>query len=724
MAESSGIIARAIAMVRYATTGAVPTDWFGPGTPLVPMAPPEVKGRAYDYPTAVNLNFAPRTRETVSFTALKNLARNSYVLRMLIEKQKDLMKGLEWRIKPKADALVPADDAMVAEITKFLQMPDQVHDWPQWLGALLEQVIVYDALAIWRRPNQAGKLYSLELIDGATITPLLDSSGRRPMLPDVAFQQVDKGVVAANFTSDELIYHPMNYRVDQRYGYSRVEQVIDLVSMQLSRAKSQAAYFDVGNVGDGFFVAPPLFTPDDVKDLEEHFNSMMTGADFVRKRAPVMPNGMSWIPTKVDILADQFDEWLIRLLCFPFGIAPTPFMKQSGLGHGSAISDLKAAAEGGVAPLMLFVQRIMTMRIISQTFGRDDLEFAWITDSEIDSKTKSEINASDVAAGIKTRNEVRDELGIDPIEGGDEITVTTGATVMPLNLILTPPAAPEPDAAVAVANPEEAAPKPDAVIPKKKLSKAADQHKVDALHRIVARYLTAKASTISTAIADKLLAKAADYDPKSVQAALDSQDWSWEDLPGLVEPALVGIAVPAGLDAVSELGLFTPETLKLVTARATAFAKDRAAELVGMKYIDGELVENPNAEWSIAETTRDTLRELITDAMERGDSNYDLKKSIMESTAFDSDRAENIARTESAIADVQGQLAGWKESGVVGGKQWLTAPDCCDECQAMDGVIVDLDDEFEEGDPPLHPQCRCDVLAVLNDDMPEAEASE
>src|SRR5260370_2612716 len=41
--------ARLATAARYAITGVAPTTWFGPQQPLAPMAPPEVKGRQFDY---------------------------------------------------------------------------------------------------------------------------------------------------------------------------------------------------------------------------------------------------------------------------------------------------------------------------------------------------------------------------------------------------------------------------------------------------------------------------------------------------------------------------------------------------------------------------------------------------------------------------------------------------------------------------------------------------
>lgn len=150
--------------------------------------------------------------------------------------------------------------------------------------------------------------------------------------------------------------------------------------------------------------------------------------------------------------------------------------------------------------------------------------------------------------------------------------------------------------------------------------------------------------------------------------------------------------------------------------RALAYANARAAELVGKKRIGGHLVDNPNPAWSIPQATRDMLRTEIAAAYEQGLSNDAIAEMLAESHAFSDARAEMIARTETAFADIEGNLQAYEASGQVAQKEWLTAADCCDECHKLNGVVVALGDAFPNGGgigPPLHPNCRCDVLPVL-----------
>jgi hypothetical protein len=194
-------------------------------------------------------------------------------------------------------------------------------------------------------------------------------------------------------------------------------------------------------------------------------------------------------------------------------------------------------------------------------------------------------------------------------------------------------------------------------------------------------------------------------DGSRINGAFEAVDWDWTAIRAKVEPVLVGVATAAGEEALQELGLFSPDVLARMRRNAKEFAVERAAEMVGMERRGDLLLPNPDPEWTISDATRDMIRSTVNEALSEGWSAQETARAIRENEGFSAARANTIARTEIAIADVKGTLEGWKASGLVAGKQWLTAPDCCDECQDLDGQVVALDEEFPEGDPPLHPNC-------------------
>lgn len=201
----------------------------------------------------------------------------------------------------------------------------------------------------------------------------------------------------------------------------------------------------------------------------------------------------------------------------------------------------------------------------------------------------------------------------------------------------------------------------------------------------------------------------------------------WAVLVGDIDETLAGIVEASGYAALKQVGIdVKAEEGKagIVNSYALDYADDRAAELVGMRYDElGGLVENPDAEWAITDSTRDFLRGAVTDAIRGGWSNDKLASTISDSYGFSAARAMMIARTETQMASNKGALAGYKASGVVAMKQWVTADDDLveEECLAnaedgpgKDGVLA-LDEDYQSGDdaPPAHPNCRCVIVPIV-----------
>lgn len=178
------------------------------------------------------------------------------------------------------------------------------------------------------------------------------------------------------------------------------------------------------------------------------------------------------------------------------------------------------------------------------------------------------------------------------------------------------------------------------------------------------------------------------------------------------------LLVQAGID-------FTP----LLMDQAV-LAGQEAYKLIGVDdiYLPDKLrakVERNVAKFtqSMLDTDRDTLVNIISNGLSDGKSVPEIRSAI--EASFDTiskNQAQRITRTEVLRVSNQASLDAYEQSGVVEGKQWLTAG-AVDECEQYDGQIVTLsknfygaDNEFQDGDPPLHPNCRCVILPVLSDE--------
>lgn len=213
----------------------------------------------------------------------------------------------------------------------------------------------------------------------------------------------------------------------------------------------------------------------------------------------------------------------------------------------------------------------------------------------------------------------------------------------------------------------------------------------------------------------------------------DTESWqpnldSWVQISTPVAEALqdefmnaVGQFVNAGIN-------LTPDALLALDQRAQAFAHERGAELVGMRLVDGEFVPNPNPQWAITETTRETIRGLVEKAFAEGCTPQQLRDAIESSVMFSRQRAMTVARTELARAHVRGSLEGASQAGVTK-KRWLINPESPtayeDDCGAnQDQGAIPLASPFQSGDdgPPQHPNCECTLIFEFEPSPSEAQA--
>lgn len=187
---------------------------------------------------------------------------------------------------------------------------------------------------------------------------------------------------------------------------------------------------------------------------------------------------------------------------------------------------------------------------------------------------------------------------------------------------------------------------------------------------------------------------------------------------------IVGTLFPLGVElmkAAAKIALELAgdtETDLNITNNITEYIRDR---------ID-RLATNTNDE------TIKSIEAAISEGTANGESVSKLRDRIKDVYKYANDvRAERIARTESLATSNEGALAAYRQSPLVTGKEWRTTGTPCEYCASLEGVIVELDQNFANlGDsitgidgghlpidyedidhPPAHPNCECVLLPVV-----------
>ncbi|MDE2426914.1 MAG: phage portal protein [Elusimicrobia bacterium] len=704
-----GLIARAIRGVRYAFTGQA--DWFGPGQPLNPSAPEVIEGRQYDLPISVN-SFNSTKTEGITFQQLRNFADACDLVRLLIETRKDQVCGLSWVIKAKDGTskpnrligkAAPKSDKRIDDLTAFFRKPDKDRCWSDWLRMVLEDMFVLDAPSIYIQRTNGGAVYALRPIDGSTIKRIIDTHGWTPAPPDPAYQQILKGTIALNYTTEELIYRPRNPRTNRIYGFGHVEQIIVTAKLLLSRQASNLEYYETGNLPEGWITVAEGWTPQQLKEYQDILDAQLSGNLAERRKARAAPAGSKWQPVKEPALKNDYDEWLARIACFAFSYPPTPFIKQ--MNRSTSDKAKESADEEGVQPITRWIKELLD-DIIQTRMGFPDLEFTFEDKEAQDPLERAQIDQIYVDSGVLEPNEVREEMGLDPLPEPEESEP-----------VLTTLDAPVGNAPQPAAN----APAPNAKVPPK-AQKVAKMAPPDGTHQ----HADTNAETAAeTKLADELRA-AFELTSESVaeqvaqaesrgNAVLDAQALADQvDLTPIAEAekqlveSIQASAQGGAQSALTELSIGDADLTKLVNTRAVDWAKRRAADLIKSDGTGGELID----------ATRNLIRSTIEQAAQEGWSARTLSNELQDTYAFSRDRAMTIARTELAMAYSNGAMQGYIASGVVKGKKWILDPDPCPVCRAnaAQGEIPLLQ-AFQGGvmTSPQHPRCRCTVAPIVED---------
>jgi hypothetical protein len=649
------------------------TGWFSPQAPIKPMAP-ETDGwaRAYDYSQSVNLQLQPKTSDAngqTTYAQLHSLATSCDLVALCIATVQDRMGKYQGRVLDVGgDPRKPSKAAKAVQ--DWLKHPDGERSFHAWLSTLTYDMLVTDAATVYI--DRKAVPPALRIVDGQTIAPRVDERGQVFMV-----QQIIKGQPAHDYPLDSMVWAPKNKRPNKLYGFSPVEQIKATVSLALQRTARQLDYFSAGSVPHVLIEAPANWTPQMMREASDNWNKMLAGTSG-KSMAQWTPNGSKVTTIDKDVVKNEFDEWLARIVCFAFSVPPTAFVKETN--RATAETTQAASIAEGHSACMRWAADLVN-RCIRLVWG-DGFEFVWDTDSQPDAAIVADL----VKAGSLKRTALL-RIGFDPEEIAEE-------------------------------------PSPEDVAKAKAVQETAKEAKPEAKGDKVKNADTDN----EAALVDDLQA----YLDKQAKAAAEEGRIRFEKaippteeitLPAASRPFILRVAAALhnaaadGMDEAAAQTALAPESIKAVDNVALSFARERAAEMVGMKWVDGKLITNPDARWVIDDMARQSIRDTVSRAFEEGLTPHQVSQAITEDKSFQPRRALNIARTELATAQDFGSLAYFKAAGVKG-KKW-SQYDACPTCQAnaAQGAIP-IDEAFQSGHQhaPAHPSCRCRTLPV--EEMP------
>jgi 8-oxo-dGTP pyrophosphatase MutT (NUDIX family)/2'-5' RNA ligase len=429
--------------------------------------------RRFQYDPGYNLPSQPGADgyKLASFSTLRTIADLYSIARTCIQRRKDTIVGLDWDIVPTSQASKAYQGSHAAlkdfgerraEAVKFFRHPDPDYfSFASFLKAVLEEIFVFDALSLVLCPKRGhglkrGVLGSgldhIEVLNGATIRPLLNLQGATPRPPAPGYSQYLYGVPRTDlqtmvteedirlagldgyelgrFSSNQLLYLPTTPRTWTPYGFSATEQALIVIMTGLQKQAYQLDFFREGTV-PAVYLSPGdvNITPTQIRELQAALNSV-AGDPAWHHKIIVTPPGSKIEPQRAVDLADQFDEFLANEVAMVYDVDP---MSLGIIPNVSTTVSPFAAKEMAQAsrsvhertstkPLLKFLVDIAEA-ILHRVLSQDDMKFTFAgLDEAQDQAAQTDLLVKQVQNGMISIDEAREELlrtpwGLDETSG-------------------------------------------------------------------------------------------------------------------------------------------------------------------------------------------------------------------------------------------------------------------------------------------------------------------
>lgn len=319
------------------------------------------------------------------------------------------------------------------EIEQFLlntgieKSPDR-DNFTRFCIKILRDALEIDQVATEIGRTVSGKVYAFWAVDGATIERVLPNQDN-PF--HIKYVQVIDSIPQAFYPEDSLIFDYQNPRSDVRYsfyGYSPVEQAIDLITSTINAFTYNAGFFTENKLPRGMLLLDGNANQETVEQMEDYLCDIMSGTTANQWRVPIIPagngtsgenNSIKWVSLGGTNKEMEFQGWLDFLtsaIVSLFGCS----MEELGL-HSSksqpmfehnTTPEIEASKSLVLGDMLSFLQQYIN-QILEKAYPGYEIEFVGYErddPKQILDLTKTELES------FKTLNEVRKEKGLKPIE--------------------------------------------------------------------------------------------------------------------------------------------------------------------------------------------------------------------------------------------------------------------------------------------------------------------
>ena len=364
----------------------------------------------------------------IDFSILRQMSIYYPVARACIDRIKTQVTQLEWDISS-IDENIDIESNKLKQIkTEFLKL--FYSGFRNFLDKCVEDILVIDALSIYKQKTIGGQLYRLLPIDGSTIKLRVTKEGLTPEPPEIAYAQFIHNELTAEMTTDNLIYRIKNPRTNTPYGLSPMESLILTISSALQSQNYNLAYMTEGNDPEGFLTMPEDWSEDRILKFSQYWDAMLSGNLSARRKLKFIPGKSQYTSVRKpdDMSFEKFELWLLQQTCSCFGVPPQDIGFTYQVNRATAEVEQITGKERGLRPMINFLKEIFD-EVLQFELGHTDLQFIWLNIDPQDLLAEAQRNEILIRTGQRSIDECRKEDGYDPL-GIDHFVIGAGITMI------------------------------------------------------------------------------------------------------------------------------------------------------------------------------------------------------------------------------------------------------------------------------------------------------
>lgn len=365
---------------------------------------------------------------SVDFKTLQRFSVQYDVARACINRRKRQLNQLQWDIVSEDASQKPNENLVKQVRDRFKHLGGYKVRFRQMLDLMVDDLLVYDALSIYKRPTIGGELYNLSVLDASTIKLRVDEFGDTPEPPEIAYVQVIRGERVAEFTADEMYYEMMNPRTVTPYGLSPLESLILAVSTALKSDLYNMHMLTEGNIPEGLFTMPDTWSADQIKQFQVIWDGALAGNSAATSRIRFVPPGKYERTVKPeDMRYQELQTWLMKKTCMLYEIQPQELGFTDTVNKSTGEVQQEIGKSSGLAPLAHFFEDIFT-DVVQIDMGYTDLRFKFMGLDDENEREVAETNEILIRSGQRTINEARLKDGFEKIDDdlADKVMITQG----------------------------------------------------------------------------------------------------------------------------------------------------------------------------------------------------------------------------------------------------------------------------------------------------------